>query len=213
MPRPALPPSHSPTIAPTTASVAATRAPAKIPLRALGSLINNRDWMREVPIERPSSRRPRSASRTATRVAIAMGNRVMSAQIAIFAVAPGPNQRTRSGPSARIGVDCAATRYGLASRRAAPESPRPIPIKSPSSPPSSPPTVTSITVGRRCRIIVPSPHAWAKRAATSDGGGRMKEATPLSRTPTSHAPRKRSPSSAGWKRWRLRIDHPAQRSE
>ena len=197
MPSPALPPSHSPTITPTTASVAATRAPAKMPPRALGSLINRSDWMREAPIARPSSRRPRSASRTATRVAIAIGKRVMSAQIAIFAVAPGPNQRTRSGPSARIGVDCAATRYGLASRRAEPERPRPIPINSPSDPPSSPPVVISITVGRRWRIIVPSPHAWANRAATSEGGGRINVATPLTRTPTSHAPSRRSPISAG----------------
>ena len=34
----------------------------------------------------------------------------MMAQIAIFAAAPGPNQMTKSGPSAKSGVDCAATR-------------------------------------------------------------------------------------------------------
>ena len=60
----------------------------------------------------PELEEPASTERIPTIVAIATGKNTISAQMTTLPSSPGPNHRAMSGARARIGVACAATRYG-----------------------------------------------------------------------------------------------------
>ncbi len=89
-----------------------TRIPPRIDGRAAGISSVVRICRRVARSERPSSRSRASTERIPTIVAIATGKKTISAQMTTLPRSPGPNHRAMSGARARIGVACAATRYG-----------------------------------------------------------------------------------------------------
>ena len=108
-PSPTLAPAHSATTAPMTASVTPTRSPPKMTGSADGTSSSRVRCAELAPRLRSISSSSGSADRMPTMVAIAIGKKTMSAQIATRASSPPPNQMSSSGARARIGIAWAAT--------------------------------------------------------------------------------------------------------